>query len=76
MADIEAMLDALNDQQREAVRENGRPLWLLAGAGSGKTRVITAKIAYAIEKLGIPAYKILAVTFTNKAASEMKQRVK
>lgn len=75
MADIQRMLDLLNGPQREAVLENGRPLLVLAGAGSGKTRVITTKIAYAIEVLGIEPWKILAVTFTNKAASEMKERV-
>jgi len=76
MADIDHLVGQLNEQQKEAVLENSKPLLVLAGAGSGKTRVITTKIAYAIEKLGIPPYKILAVTFTNKAANEMKDRVK
>jgi len=75
MADIDRLLSQLNKDQMEAVLENSAPLLVLAGAGSGKTRVITTKIAYSIEKLGIPAYKILAVTFTNRAASEMRQRV-
>ncbi len=75
MADIDYLLEQLNEPQKEAVLENSRPLLMLAGAGSGKTRVITTKIAYAIEVLKIPPYKILAVTFTNKAASEMKERV-
>ena len=75
MPDIQTLLDHLNGPQREAVLENSRPLLVLAGAGSGKTRVITTKIAYAIETLQIPPYQILAVTFTNKAANEMKERV-
>ncbi|MGH0054467.1 MAG: ATP-dependent helicase [Sphaerochaetaceae bacterium] len=75
MADLEEFMNQLNEAQKEAVLENSHPLLVLAGAGSGKTRVITTKIAYAIEHLGIPPYKILAVTFTNKAANEMKERV-
>lgn len=71
----EEILSKLNDAQQEAVLENSRPLLVLAGAGSGKTRVITAKIAWSICELGINPRSILAVTFTNKAANEMKERV-
>ena len=70
-----SILDRLNDRQREAASKIEGALLILAGAGSGKTRTITYRIAYMIQEIGISPYSILAVTFTNKAAKEMKERV-
>ena len=69
------MGESLNTEQKKAVELIGSPLLIFAGAGSGKTRVLTEKIAHLIEKVGMPPEHILSVTFTNKAAGEMKQRV-
>lgn len=73
-SDLPDYLSVLNEEQLQAVVHEGSPLLILAGAGSGKTRVITTKIAYLIDKKHLDPYSILAVTFTKKAANEMRQR--
>ena len=69
------LLSKLNAQQKKAVTHFGQPLVVFAGAGSGKTRVITTKIAWCIKVLGLKPWSVLAVTFTKKACKEMPDRV-
>ena len=68
-------ISSLNDRQKEAVLYNGGPLLIIAGAGAGKTKTLTTKIAYLIEEENVNPHNILAITFTNKAAKEMKDRL-
>ncbi|MBN2864422.1 MAG: UvrD-helicase domain-containing protein, partial [Thiotrichales bacterium] len=75
MDDISHIIDTLNDAQRDAVTTDDQHALILAGAGSGKTKVLVHRIAWLTQVMGFSSYNILAVTFTNKAAAEMRGRI-